>query len=64
MAPKFKDGDVVVSVSQACVVRQSLLMIAAEWQMGLVGSYRRGLLCFPRSVDSGLLAPLPQDRAE
>lgn len=64
MAPKFKDGDVVVSVSMLASSTSPLLMIAVEWQMGVVGSYRRGVLCFPGGFNRGLLAPLPQDRAE
>lgn len=48
--------------TQACRVREESLTAAVEWQMGLVGSYRGGVLCFPGSVDSGLLASLPQDR--
>ena len=32
--------------------------------MGLVGSYRRSICCFPVGFDGGLLAALPQDRSE
>lgn len=68
MAPRFKDGDAVVSVS-AHITRLlprplTIVSNTDQWQMDWMGSYRRGLCSLLQCLDRRRGIALPQDCSE
>lgn len=66
MAPRFRDGDVVFSVSYPNPNKlvPSCLMPAVQWQMDWVGTYYSRLHRLPWSFARRVLASFPQNRTK
>jgi len=61
MAPKFKDGDVVVSVSSCKFTCEPLLRCTVEWEMDFMGTHGRCLFSLRRRSACWMLASLSKN---